>query len=69
MLGDELFIVLFCLALEGFGDGDDSVQVVLSTFEVVSFQVLVSVVRSALVVLEPSLVLFLGVVVGHVYAR
>lgn len=60
------FVVLFGLALQGFRNGDDPVDVVLTCLEVVSFQIFVSVVGSAFVILEPALVLFLGVIVSHV---
>ena len=63
-----LLVVFFGLALEGFGDGDDAVDVVLADLEVALLEVLVAGVGPALVVLEPPLVLLLGVVVRHMDA-
>jgi hypothetical protein len=41
----------------------------LAHFEVTFLKVLVARISASLVVLEPALVLLLGVVVSHVYAR
>lgn len=62
-------VVLFGLTLQSFRNGDDPVDVVLTCLEIVSFQVFVSVVCPALVILESALVLFFGVIVSHVNTR
>jgi hypothetical protein len=69
MLERVFLVVLFSLALQSFGNGDDPVDVVLTCLEVVSFQVFVSIVCPALVILEPALVLFFGVIVSHMNTR
>lgn len=63
-----LFVVFFGLTLKGFRDGDDPVDAVLADLEVALLEVFVPDVGSALVVLEPSLVLLLRVVIRHVDA-
>lgn len=68
MLDCVLLVVFFGLALEGFGDSDDPVYVVLADLEVALFEVFVPDVGPALVVLEPALVLFLRVVIRHMDA-
>lgn len=68
MLDCVLLVVFFGLALEGFGNGDDSVDVVLADLEVALLEVFVPDVGPALVVLEPPLVLLLRVVIGHMDA-
>lgn len=68
MLDCVLFIVFFGLALEGFGNSDDPVDVVLADLEVALLEVFVPDIGPALVVLEPSLVLLLRVVIRHMDA-
>jgi hypothetical protein len=68
MLERVLFVVLLGLTLQCFGNGDDSVDVVLACLEIVPFQIFVAVVSSAFVILKPALVLFLGIIVSHVDA-
>ena len=63
-----LLVVFFGLRLQHVCDGYDSIDVVSAYFEVTPFDVLVTLVGPALVVLKTSLVFFLAIVVCQMNA-
>lgn len=68
MIQCSLFLVLFGLRFQSIRNGDDSVDVVSAYFKIISFHLFVSVCGSVFVVLEPTFILFLLIVVSHMYA-
>ena len=68
MIQSSLFVVLFGLRFDRVRNGDDSVDIVPSDFEIISFHFFASSNCPTLVVLEATLVFFLLVVICEMNA-